>query len=255
MGGRLLHDADHWPRLLLLLLRVCALRVCLGCVSGGLCFWGSRQGACNGCTSSTCPFSAEELDSCEADICTNLEEGQQRALSSVRVLLLDASCRPARCISWQRAMCLDILGKVDILEFYHDREVRSSSGSYPVPAVVRARKHVRVSKKVLSVMPPHPWPWLLPPLTDNHFEGVGRCTGVPVYDRRRLCAVVAGHWKRSVMTADGSERTDFGSSRQAVGGNGPRRVPGGSSGGVVSGAQGDPVRRVHCYKIQSCNLG
>jgi 5-methylcytosine-specific restriction endonuclease McrA len=44
-------------------------------------------------------------------------------------------------------MCLDILGKVDILEFYHDREVRSSSGSYPVPAVVRARKHVRVSKK------------------------------------------------------------------------------------------------------------
>ncbi|HTJ83080.1 MAG TPA: HNH endonuclease [Polyangiaceae bacterium] len=60
-------------------------------------------------------------------------------------LLLNAWMLPQRIISWQEAITLWFLGKVDVLEAY-DLVVSSPSTSVPMPAVVRLRRlvpHVR----------------------------------------------------------------------------------------------------------------
>lgn len=59
-----------------------------------------------------------------------------------RVLLLNASYEPLRVISWKRAICLLTLGKVEVLETY-EREVRSVTLAFRLPAVVRLLTLVR----------------------------------------------------------------------------------------------------------------
>ena len=53
-----------------------------------------------------------------------------------RTLLLNQSYEPIAAISWRRAICLLMLGKVEAVEEY-DRHVRSAKTSFRVPAVVR----------------------------------------------------------------------------------------------------------------------
>lgn len=53
-----------------------------------------------------------------------------------RTLLLNITYEPLRIISWQKAVTLLTLGKVEIVETYN-RHVRSISFSIPLPSVVR----------------------------------------------------------------------------------------------------------------------
>lgn len=62
------------------------------------------------------------------------------------VLLLNASYEPMRVISWQRAVTLFFLGKVEVVEEYDD-EIRAVSLVLRAPAVVRLLQYVRVGRK------------------------------------------------------------------------------------------------------------
>lgn len=53
-----------------------------------------------------------------------------------RTLLLSSGYEPMTTISWQRAICLMTLGKVEVIEEY-DAEVHSTSVIFKLPAVVR----------------------------------------------------------------------------------------------------------------------
>jgi 5-methylcytosine-specific restriction endonuclease McrA len=58
------------------------------------------------------------------------------------VLLLNATYEPLRVISWQRAICLLTLGKVEVVE-ETDREIRSVSFVIRLPSVVRLLRFIR----------------------------------------------------------------------------------------------------------------
>jgi len=61
------------------------------------------------------------------------------------VLLLNASYEPLRIISWQRAICLQLADRADLVEENPDRTLRSSGGSeFPFPSVIRLREMVIV---------------------------------------------------------------------------------------------------------------
>ncbi len=51
-------------------------------------------------------------------------------------LLLDQGYQPLRVIPWQRAICMNFLGKVELVAA-HDRPVRTVTREFPAPAVVR----------------------------------------------------------------------------------------------------------------------
>lgn len=62
-------------------------------------------------------------------------------------LLLDQGYQPVASISWQRAITLLTLGKVEVIEEYDDRELRSRTWVIKMPAVVRLIKAFRRHKK------------------------------------------------------------------------------------------------------------
>ena len=59
-----------------------------------------------------------------------------------RTLVLDRGYAPIKIVSWQRALTLVTLTKVDVVEAY-DAQVRATSMVVQVPAVVRLRKAFR----------------------------------------------------------------------------------------------------------------
>ena len=65
---------------------------------------------------------------------------------SPRTLVLSQGFEPVRVVSWQRALTLLFLGKVEVLEEY-DRDVKATSIVIKIPAVVRLlrafRRHPR----------------------------------------------------------------------------------------------------------------
>jgi 5-methylcytosine-specific restriction endonuclease McrA len=63
-------------------------------------------------------------------------------MSTERTLLLTQGYEPIQIISWQRAITLLTLDKVDVVEAY-DAQIRAVSIAMHVPAVVRLRKAVR----------------------------------------------------------------------------------------------------------------
>ncbi|GAK49588.1 putative HNH endonuclease [Candidatus Moduliflexus flocculans] len=72
-----------------------------------------------------------------------------------QTLLLNATYEPLRLISWQKAVTLLTLGKVEVIEHY-DREIHSISFSIQLPAVVRLlylvkrqRQEVKFSRRNL----------------------------------------------------------------------------------------------------------
>src|SRR6185295_11243057 len=74
---------------------------------------------------------------------------QVSRMNSTQTLLLNQGFEPIKVISWQRAISLLFLGKVEVLEEY-DRDVHSVSIIIKVPAVVRLlrafRRHARLVK-------------------------------------------------------------------------------------------------------------
>ncbi|MEE9386597.1 MAG: HNH endonuclease [Nannocystaceae bacterium] len=63
-------------------------------------------------------------------------------------LLLNLGYQPIKVISWRRAVCMNFLGRVEVVSD-HDVEIRTVSSSYPVPAVVRLLHHTRVGPRVV----------------------------------------------------------------------------------------------------------
>jgi 5-methylcytosine-specific restriction endonuclease McrA len=63
-------------------------------------------------------------------------------VDTTRTLLLNQGYEPIKIISWQRAMTLVTLEKVEVVEEY-DMQVRATSMIVQVPAVVRLRKAYR----------------------------------------------------------------------------------------------------------------
>ncbi len=62
------------------------------------------------------------------------------------VLILSASFEPFKVVSWQKAMQLLFSEKVEVLEEY-DREIRTISFTYKLPAVLRLRRYVPMVRK------------------------------------------------------------------------------------------------------------
>lgn len=61
------------------------------------------------------------------------------------VLLLNASYEPLRVISWQRAICLQLAERADLIESLANRTLHTSGGDeFPFPAVIRLRAMVFV---------------------------------------------------------------------------------------------------------------
>lgn len=62
------------------------------------------------------------------------------------VLLLNASYEPLRVISWQRAVSLFFLGKVEVVEEY-EHEIRSVTLAIKAPSIVRLLQYVRIGRR------------------------------------------------------------------------------------------------------------
>lgn len=60
-------------------------------------------------------------------------------------LLLNQGYQPIAVVPWQRAFCMHVRGKVEIVEV-HDWQARSSTASHQVPSVVRLKGVVRYHK-------------------------------------------------------------------------------------------------------------
>ncbi len=65
-----------------------------------------------------------------------------------RTLLLSQSYEPVSTITWQRAICLTILGKAELIETY-DKEIHSVSQTFKTPAVIRLLKTFKKKKTIL----------------------------------------------------------------------------------------------------------
>ncbi|MCB0311472.1 MAG: HNH endonuclease [Bdellovibrionales bacterium] len=70
--------------------------------------------------------------------------GDSRASSTV--LLLNASYEPLKVISWQRAVTMFFMGKVEVLEEY-DHNIHSVSLVIKAPAVVRLLRYVKLGRR------------------------------------------------------------------------------------------------------------
>jgi len=62
------------------------------------------------------------------------------------VLLLNASYEPLRIISWQRAVTMLFLGKIEIVEEY-EHDIRSVSIVIKAPCVVRLLRYVKIGRR------------------------------------------------------------------------------------------------------------
>ncbi|MGE4234504.1 MAG: HNH endonuclease [Bacteriovoracia bacterium] len=62
------------------------------------------------------------------------------------VLILNASFEPIHIVNWQKAMQLLIQGKVEVLEEY-DKEIRTVSLTFKLPAVLRLLTFIPFTKK------------------------------------------------------------------------------------------------------------
>lgn len=52
-------------------------------------------------------------------------------------LVLSHSYQPIMRVPWQRAIGLVLSGRVEVLEEYEDRQIRSTRSAFPMPAVIR----------------------------------------------------------------------------------------------------------------------
>lgn len=67
----------------------------------------------------------------------------------MRVLVLCPSYVPHKVISWERAIIMYFLGKVDVVESY-DEELRSPSLTMQMPAVVRLKRQPQAARRSIK---------------------------------------------------------------------------------------------------------
>jgi 5-methylcytosine-specific restriction endonuclease McrA len=68
----------------------------------------------------------------------------------METLVLSPGYEPIAKIHWQRAVTLLFMGKVQVVEEYEDREIRSITFSIKMPSVVRFLRAVRSKKKIVK---------------------------------------------------------------------------------------------------------
>ena len=68
--------------------------------------------------------------------------------SSYRALVLDPAFRPIDVVNWQRALVLDMLAKVEVLEYYQDVTVNSVSAEFFLPAVLLVKEVGKCASKI-----------------------------------------------------------------------------------------------------------
>ncbi len=71
--------------------------------------------------------------------------------SRYRALVLDPGMQPIDVVNWQRALVLDMLAKVEVLEYYQGVTVNSVSAEFFLPAVLMAKKVGRNASKFSRV--------------------------------------------------------------------------------------------------------
>lgn len=68
----------------------------------------------------------------------------------METLVLTQSYQPVARVSWQRAVTLLFLGKVEVVDEYEDREIKSISVSIKMPSIIRFLHNVRRKKKAIK---------------------------------------------------------------------------------------------------------
>ncbi len=68
----------------------------------------------------------------------------------MRTLVLNAGFEPVRLVSWQKAICLVVSSKAEVIAEY-DQVVRSVSQIFSLPSVVRLKKYARSFQRVVPV--------------------------------------------------------------------------------------------------------
>ena len=63
-----------------------------------------------------------------------------------QTLLLNASYEPLKIVHWQKAITLWCQGKVEVVREY-DREIRSVSITFKLPAVIRLLRYVKIKRR------------------------------------------------------------------------------------------------------------
>ncbi len=62
---------------------------------------------------------------------------------SGRSLLLNTTYEPLKVVSWQRAVTLLCLGKVEVVRSYAHRKIRAASWSVEMPSVIKLRRYIK----------------------------------------------------------------------------------------------------------------
>lgn len=68
----------------------------------------------------------------------------------METLVLDASYLPVARCHWQRALTLLFAGKVEVVENYEDREIRSVTMAIKMPSIIRFLRAMRSKKKAIK---------------------------------------------------------------------------------------------------------
>ena len=68
----------------------------------------------------------------------------------METLVLNPGYEPIARVPWQRAITLHFLGKAEIVEAYHDRDVRAVTFALKMPSVVRLLRALRGARKVVK---------------------------------------------------------------------------------------------------------
>jgi 5-methylcytosine-specific restriction endonuclease McrA len=66
-----------------------------------------------------------------------------------RTLVLNAAYEPIHLVSWEKAMCLVLTSKAEIVAEY-DSMIRSVSQIFKMPSVVRLKKYVRTFRRTMN---------------------------------------------------------------------------------------------------------
>ena len=66
-----------------------------------------------------------------------MEKETRRIVTMMDTLVLSSAYQPMSHISWQKAIGMWFAGKVEIIEFYNDRIIRTVDDILKVPAIVR----------------------------------------------------------------------------------------------------------------------
>ena len=67
----------------------------------------------------------------------------------MRTLVLNAAYEPIHLVTWEKAMCLVVTMKAEIVAEY-DEVVRSVSQIYRLPSVVRLKRYVRTFRRTMN---------------------------------------------------------------------------------------------------------